>query len=95
MEALEVDGISLGYFAQSSTTDACPIPAYAERGISAYLALELAPIYGATASTELAKKYDEGMATIKRTAINLRLEGADMSHLPGGTGRYDILTDEF
>lgn len=93
MEALEVDGLSLGYFAQSDTTATCPIPAWAEKGIAAALAVDMAPTYGATVSAELAKKYDDGMATIKRAAINGALEGADMSHLPGGVWRWSIETD--
>lgn len=94
----EVDGIDLGYFEQSSTAATCPIPAWAEMGVAGKLALRVASDYGAEVSMGTAAKADDGYSAILRVLINQKLEGADMSHLPQGTGHYgsgyNILTGE-
>lgn len=97
MEAWTENGIELGYFAQTSATDNCPIPAWAVKGVKTALALEVAPTYGATISPELAKKYDDGFGMIQRKCIVEGMKPASTSHLPQGTGNrgtgYNILTD--
>jgi hypothetical protein len=80
--------IELGYFAQSSTTDTCPIPRWAERGVKAKLALEVASTYGATVSAELAAKLDEAWGVIVRKAMVEKLRERDMSSMPMGEGHY-------
>lgn len=91
-----VDGIDLGYFAQSSTADTSPIPDWAEGGVSGKLAMRVARDYGAQVSAELAARTDEAYSLILRTLTNQRLQGLDMSHLPQGSGGfgsgYNILT---
>lgn len=98
LTAWEVNGINLGYFAQSSTAATCPIPDWAEQGVSAKLALRVSSHFGAQVPIGVIAAADEGYSTILRTALNLKLEGADMSHLPLGTGRiysdYDITRGE-
>lgn len=92
MEMLEEDGVRLQYFAQTLTTDSFPCPAWTEMGVTANLAVKLAPSYGAAISAELADQADKGMQTLLRKTI--RAPVADMSHLPQGEGRYardDIL----
>lgn len=93
LEAWSVEGIDLQYFAQTDVSAACPIPAWSERGVIACLALELAADYGAELTAAVAKRADEGYQTIARECLNARLQPADMSHLGGGQGRYNILTD--
>lgn len=88
VESWTESDVELGYFAQSSTTDDCPIPAWAEKAVKAKLAIELAPTYGASISAELLIKADEGWSTILRKCINEKLTGADMTHLPYGTGHF-------
>lgn len=94
----DADGIDLGYFEQSSTAATCPIPAWAEAGVWAKLALRVASQFGAQVPLGTIAAADEGYTTILRTVMNLKLEGADMSHLPQGTGRiysdYDITRGE-
>lgn len=87
------DDIDLGYVVQDGTGDTCPIPQWAESGVWGKLALRVAAHYGATASPELVSQADDGYNTILRRLVNLRLEGADMSHLPGGVHRWNIETD--
>lgn len=91
------DSIQLGYFEQSSTTDTCPIPSWAEKGVKYKLALQVAPAYSAEPSIAVVANADDGYSTILRRVISLQMEGADMSHLPEGSGRYrggyDITTD--
>lgn len=88
----EVDGVRLGYFAQVSTAASCPVPDWAENGVSMKLALRVAAHFGAQVPIGTAAAANDGYETILRTVLNQALEGADMSHLPMGSGRfgYDI-----
>lgn len=81
------DGIDLGYFAQSSTAATCPMPEWAEAGVTGKLALRIAPHYAAQVPIGTAAAAMEGYETILRVVLNSKLEGADMSHLPAGSGR--------
>lgn len=98
MEQWEEEGIALQYHAQTDTTETFPCPPYTEAGVTAHLALRLAPSYGATASIELIAMADIGYSTILRKSINKAMEPADMTHLPQGEGRWgsdeSILTGE-
>jgi hypothetical protein len=96
MEQWEEDGIKLQYFAQTDITANFPCAPYTEAGVTAHLAIRLAPSYGATVSSELAAQADMGFSTILRKAVNAKLPVSDMSHMPQGEGkalRYNILTD--
>ena len=87
------DGVALGYFAQSNTTDTCPIPEWAEKGVKNKLAIQVAPNYSAEVPIAVIANADEGYSTILRRVVNLQLEGVDMSHMPLGSGHstgFDI-----
>ena len=86
MEAWTEDGIQLGYFAQSATTDTCPVPAWALRAVKACLAPELAPTYGATISPVLAVKINDAYLALLRKVLVEGMEPADMSGMPQGSG---------
>ena len=93
LEAWTEDGIQLGYFAQSVTSDDCPVPAYALRAVKACLAVEVAPNYGASVSPELAVKSQDAYLALLRKTLNESAEPADMSHMPRGAGNggdFDI-----
>lgn len=95
MALWDVEDVTLGYFAQSSTADTCPIPDWAEQGVWGKLALKVASHFGAQVPIGTVASADEGYTVILRTLINMRLEGSDMSHMPAGTGRlrgFNILT---
>lgn len=89
----EVDDIVLGYFAQSDSTAAIPIPDWAEKGVMGQLAIELAPEYGAAISPEAAKVADDGWSVIQKRCLLLKMKPADMSHLGSSFSRYNIETD--
>lgn len=98
MEIWRENGIEVGYFAQTTTTDTCPIPDWAEGAVTLSLALVCAPKYGASISGEMAAAGDQAMTMVQRKAINESLQNTDMSHLPIGAGHigdgyYDINTD--
>lgn len=86
LEAWTEDGIELGYYAQTLTTADCPIPLWAVRAVKLCLAPELATHYGASVSTELAVKINDAYSSLLRKSVVEKLEPADMSHLPQGSG---------
>ena len=92
LEAWEEDGIKLGYFAQSATGDTCPVPAYAEKGVTGMLAIDLAPTYGAEPSAFCVKFADDGYQLILRKSVNAALQPVDTRYLAGGSA-YNIETD--
>jgi hypothetical protein len=82
METWAVDGVEVGYFAQTSTTATCPIPAWAERGVTARLAKALLADYpSAQLSADLLDDEQNGVATIRRVVHYQNREPLDMSHI--------------
>lgn len=95
MARWEEDGIRLEYFPQTVSSDTCPIPPYAEDGVTTNLAVKLAPNYGATVSMELAAAAMSGYDTICRTAVSAALPVNNLTNRPQGTSgnlRSSILT---
>lgn len=80
------DGIDLGFFPQTTSSDTCPIPDYAEDGVITQLATKLASNYGATVSMELAASAMAGYDTICRTAVNASLPVGRMLNRPCAEG---------
>ena len=97
LDVWEEDGIVLGWFEQSSTSEDSPLPLSAELAVTSNLAIVCASQYGATVSTELATVADDTYTRLLNKAIRESLDNADMSHMPEGAGhygnRYDINTD--
>ncbi len=98
MEVWREDGAEIGYFAQSDTTDTIPIPDWAELGVTAALAIAIAPTYSASVSPELVANASVSSTMITRKSLAERQQGANMSHLPAGGGNFfrsrrNILTD--
>lgn len=100
IEAWTQNGINLGYFAQTSTTDTCPIPAWAKMGVVSALAIAMAPNYGKSISPELVAKATLAYAPISRNAALEAIQPLDDRHLPygsgwaGSSGRWDINTGQ-
>lgn len=89
MEAWTESDVQLGYFAQSTTTDNIPIPAWAEQGVTSKLAQRLQADYPASDSPPwLMDDSRNGIGLILRKCISERLQPADLSHLPVGSGHY-------
>jgi hypothetical protein len=79
------DGIKLGYFEQSSTTDTCPIPAWAEQGVTSKLAQRLMADYPASVPPGwVLSDGENGFGTLLRKSVHESLKSSDMSHLPAG-----------
>ena len=78
------DGIEIGFYPQSSASDVCPIPDYAENGVTLALAISCASNYGATVSPELGATAATAFDTILRTSINARLPVGRMLNRPCG-----------
>ena len=97
MEVWRENDVEVGYYKQTSTSGTCPIPDWAELGVTCALAVAIAPKYGASVSQETAVVADAAMGMISRKSISEKLDNADMSHMPHGSGRfgsgYNIETD--
>jgi len=83
MESWSVGETALHYFAQTDVSGECPIPQWAERGVIAMLAIELAADYGAEITPALVKRAEDGYGVILRESIKAAMKPADMSHLGG------------
>ena len=93
LELWTEEGVQLGYFAQSATTDICPIPAWAEQGVTSKLAQRLRATYPASSlAPEVLDDAQNGYGTILRKSIVESMEPADMSHMPQGSG-YGFFRD--
>jgi len=93
LESWTENDIELGYFEQTSTSDDCPIPKWAEQGVWSALAVFLAPTYGANVSTELQFIAERSYGMISRKSILEKMQPNNMDHLPRGsghTGGWDI-----
>lgn len=89
METWTEDHIELGYFAQSDTTATCPIPAWAEMGVTSKVAQRLMADYpSATPQPWLFDDAQNGIGTIVRKVIVENAPVAKMDHMPSGTGHH-------
>lgn len=88
-------GIDLGFYKQTSTTDTCPIPDWAELAVTGKLAQLVAPHYGANIAPELAENIRDAFQLLQRKCMVEGMQPARMDHLPMGSGRRgnSILTD--
>jgi len=94
MEVWKEEDIDLGWFAQTDPEATAPIPDWSETLVILGLAIRCAPQYGATITPETAAAYRSVRNTVLSRLINNKLDGADMTHMPGGNrGRYDIQND--
>lgn len=94
MESWKENDVDVGYFAQTDTTATCPIPEWAELAVTGALMISLASKYGATVSQEALAVADSAISMVQRKVLVEKIEGADMSFMPSGHGRfrYDITT---
>lgn len=98
MAAWEEDGVSIGYFAQSATTDSIPVPDWAEKGVTSKLAQRLQADYPASQLDPWVRDSSEnGIGLIERKCMVEALTPSRMDTvLPSGEGwigqRSRILT---
>jgi hypothetical protein len=90
-----VSGVDFGFFPQSSASDTCPIPTWAEKGVISKLAQALQLVYPSTGGSPLLYDDNEnGYATILRQSALDKLQPLDMRHLGGRAGStYNVFTD--
>jgi hypothetical protein len=81
--------MDFNWFTQDTLGDTAPIPAWAEEGVIANLAVRAATDFRVKVSAELASESMVGKQTIATTLISQTLDNADMSHLPLGQGRLN------
>jgi hypothetical protein len=92
MEAWAVENIELGYFAQTSTADTCPIPSWAERGVASKLANALLADYpSALIAPDMTDDEKNGIGTIRRIVHYQNREPLDMTHLGCGEGQRTFI----
>ena len=83
----------LNWFSQDTLSDTMPIPAWAERAVMTALAVDLAGEFNVVPTQTLYAKFDESRQTLTNRLINTELNPSDMSHMPSGSGHYDIDLD--
>lgn len=93
LDSWTLNDIDLQYFAQTDPSAQCPIPKWAERGVVASLAIELAADYGVVATDALLLRAQGGFLGIANRSIRSKARPADMSHLGGLRGKYSVTTD--
>lgn len=99
LERWTEDGIELGYFAQDDSTDTCPIPAWAEQGVTSKLAQRLHANYPASQVPPwVMNDAENGYGTLARKCMVESLKPSRMDAvLPLGEGwrggRSRIITD--
>ena len=85
----------LNWFAQDTLTATLPIPAWSERAVMTGFALDLAGEFDVVPTQSLYTKFDESRQTLTNRLMNTALNPSDMSHLPRGSGHYDIEMDSY
>lgn len=97
MEMWKEESLDLQYFAQTKTTDVCPIPDWAELAVSTALGIYLAPGFSVPVPPDLPGIAGSAVKTVRTRLMAEELDNTDMSHMPRGTGHYgsgyDITTD--
>lgn len=82
------------WFPQTSLSDTLPIPDYAERAVTAALAIELCAAYQRPVSDAIAVVASNGYQDLLVRHMNQRLRPVDLSHLPAGEAHrhtFDII----
>ncbi len=94
MAVWKTSGRDFNWFPQDALSETLPTPDWAEQGIISNLAVICGPEFRSPIPQDLAVKARDDKNQITRTLMNIKLDQADMSHLPQGrySGR-NILTD--
>ncbi len=91
MAEKEQQDMEFNWFPQDDLTADIPLPRWAESGVTSMLGMYCAAEFRVPLTNELAMKADKGETAILNVLINMKLEGADMSHLAQGENmRWNI-----
>lgn len=88
MAEKSAEDIDLQFFPQTSLTDTCPIPAFAENWVTCELAIRLASNYGKTVSAELVAAGGAAWDTVLSHVVAEQLPEATVVNRPNGAGWY-------
>lgn len=88
MAQLKADELEFGFFPQTSMSDTCPIPDFAELCITCLLAVAQAPNYGKTVTPELAAMLSSAWDTVLSNLVAQQLPQATVVNRPNGAGWY-------
>lgn len=83
----------LKYPPQDTLSDTFPLPMWTEQPIAYNLATRAATLFDLPVPPDVAFIAREGESFIAKTLINNGLKSKDMSHMPAGGGRWNIVTD--
>jgi len=78
---------------QDTLSDTYPLPLWTEEAVTYNLAVRGATLFDLAAPPDVAFIASESQKFIAKTLINNNLVQKDMSHMPAGGGRWNILTD--
>lgn len=78
---------------QDTLSDTYPLPMWTEEATIYNLAVRASTIFDLPVPPDVAFIAREGQAFIAKTLINNGLLSKDMSHMPAGGGRWNIITD--
>lgn len=89
LEQWTEEGVELGWFEQSDGTASAPLPKWSEMGVVSKLAQAMRAYYPASTLENWVMNDDlNGYGTLLRRVIQDQLEGADMTHMPSGSGKF-------
>lgn len=80
---------------QDTLSDTYPLPLWTEEPVAYNLAVRAGPLFDLPVPPNVAVLADEGQRFIAKTIINNKVTSKDMTHLPAGGGRWNILTDTY
>lgn len=87
------DDKDLQYPPQDTLTDTYPLPSWTEEPVIYNLATRGATLFDVPVPPDVAFIANEGSKFIAKVLINNKMTPLDMSHMPAGGGRWNIVTD--
>lgn len=78
---------------QDTLTDTYPLQLWTQEPVVYNLAVRAATLFSLPVPPDVAFIASEGQKFVAKTLINNKTEQKDMSHMPSGGGRWNIITD--
>lgn len=85
--------MNLQFPPQDTLGDTYPLQLWTEEPVAYNLAVRAATLFDLPVPPDVAFMANEGASFIAKKLINDALEPADLSHMPAGGGRWNIITD--
>jgi len=90
-----MDDKDLQWPPQDTLGDTYPLPQWTEEPVIYNLAVRAATLFDLSVPPDVAFIANEGAKFIAKTLINNKTIPLDMSHMPAGGGRWNIITDSW